>query len=128
MACDKCGNKCSMPLSQALQCGGRITAEMRVLMRGRDGKSAYDLAVENGYDGTVEEWLDSLKSTSYQHYDSIYNFPNEGDVNVLYVDTGQNKTYRWDNEGKKYYCVGSDYEDIIAIDCGNNFEKENGGH
>lgn len=26
-----------------------------------DGKSAYEVAVENGYDGTAKEWLDSLK-------------------------------------------------------------------
>ena len=28
------------------------------------GKSAYELAVENGFQGTVEEWLDSLKGTN----------------------------------------------------------------
>ncbi len=28
--------------------------------QGEDGKSAYELAVENGYEGTLEEWLDSL--------------------------------------------------------------------
>ena len=28
---------------------------------GEDGKSAYELAVENGYEGTVEEWLADLK-------------------------------------------------------------------
>ena len=28
---------------------------------GEDGKSAYDLAVENGFTGTVQEWLESLK-------------------------------------------------------------------
>ena len=28
---------------------------------GQDGKSAYDLAVENGFTGTVQEWLESLK-------------------------------------------------------------------
>ena len=27
---------------------------------GADGKSAYDLAVEEGYTGTLDEWLDSL--------------------------------------------------------------------
>lgn len=30
-------------------------------IRGERGKSAYELAVENGYDGTLFEWLDSLK-------------------------------------------------------------------
>jgi hypothetical protein len=31
---------------------------------GADGKSAYELAVENGFTGTVEELLDSLKGES----------------------------------------------------------------
>ncbi|MBQ2308409.1 MAG: collagen-like protein, partial [Clostridia bacterium] len=26
-----------------------------------NGKSAYEIAVENGFEGSVEEWLDSLK-------------------------------------------------------------------
>lgn len=30
-------------------------------IRGDNGKSAYEVAVENGYEGTVEEWLESLK-------------------------------------------------------------------
>ena len=28
------------------------------------GKSAYDIAVENGYEGTISDWLDSLKGNS----------------------------------------------------------------
>ena len=28
---------------------------------GLNGKSAYELAVENGFNGTVTEWLESLK-------------------------------------------------------------------
>lgn len=28
---------------------------------GKDGKSAYQIAVENGYTGTEQEWLDSLE-------------------------------------------------------------------
>lgn len=28
---------------------------------GKDGKSAYDLAVDNGFTGSEEEWLASLK-------------------------------------------------------------------
>ena len=31
---------------------------------GAEGKSAYELAVENGFEGTVEEWLESLKGTN----------------------------------------------------------------
>ena len=35
--------------------GGGLTA-------GENGKSAYELAVENGFEGTVEEWLESLQA------------------------------------------------------------------
>ncbi len=28
---------------------------------GADGKSAYDIAVDNGFEGTEEEWLESLR-------------------------------------------------------------------
>ena len=31
------------------------------IINGEDGKSAFDIAVENGYEGTEEEWLNSLK-------------------------------------------------------------------
>lgn len=31
---------------------------------GADGKSAYEIAVDNGFEGTVEEWLGSLKGES----------------------------------------------------------------
>lgn len=30
-------------------------------IQGPEGKSAYDLAVKNGFEGTVEEWIESLK-------------------------------------------------------------------
>jgi len=29
--------------------------------KGEDGKSAYELACENGFSGTLDEWLESLK-------------------------------------------------------------------
>lgn len=34
-----------------------------VNVRGTDGKSAYEIAVEHGFAGTEEEWLDSLRAT-----------------------------------------------------------------
>lgn len=37
-------------------------------IRGEEGKSAYELAVENGYEGTLEEWLDSL----YGGHDKLF--------------------------------------------------------
>ena len=35
---------------------------------GKDGQSAYELAVENGFEGTEEEWLESLR---YDHSDEF---------------------------------------------------------
>ncbi len=54
----------------------------------------------------------------YLPFDSRFHFPNIGDVNVLYGDTTENKLYRYDPDDGKYYCVGSDYNDITAIDGG----------
>lgn len=34
---------------------------------GKDGKSAYEIAVENGFEGTEEEWLASLKGSDGQN-------------------------------------------------------------
>lgn len=37
-----------------------LTAEISPSSIGRDGKSAYEIAVDNGFNGTVAEWLRSL--------------------------------------------------------------------
>lgn len=60
----------------------------------------------------------ALPHLEYLPFDSRFHFPNIGDVNVLYGDTTENKLYRYDPDDGKYYCVGSDYNDIIAIDGG----------
>lgn len=85
---------------------------------GKDGKSAYQIAVEHGFVGTEQEWLDSLKVQS-ETYSSIYEFPNIGQAGVFYTDTSENRIYRWDEEDLKYYCVGSDWSQIKCIDGGN---------
>lgn len=38
-------------------------AEIQVGVNGKDGLSAYEIAVKNGFVGTVSEWLESLKGT-----------------------------------------------------------------
>jgi hypothetical protein len=35
-----------------------------ILIKGDPGKSAYELAVENGFEGSESEWLDSLKNSA----------------------------------------------------------------
>lgn len=39
---------------------------------GADGKSAYQIAVDNGFDGTEQEWLESLKGSGSGSNDKIY--------------------------------------------------------
>ena len=34
-------------------------------IQGKDGKSAYQIAVENGFVGTEAEWIESLKGDDY---------------------------------------------------------------
>ncbi len=58
---------------------------------GNNGKSAYELAVENGFTGTEAEWLDSLKGTngtsSYTHIKYADSMPDE-DSDILASGTG----------------------------------------
>ena len=63
------------------------------------------------------EWIELNESPIIKE-DTIYSFPTIGDVYHIYIATKTNKTYRWDADDMKYYCVGSDYEDIKIINCG----------
>jgi hypothetical protein len=87
---------------------------------GKDGKSAYELAKENGFEGSEGEWLQSLRAdrSIYEPYKSYFEFPNVGDKGTFYVDTSENSTYRWDDNDKRYYCIGTNYKDIEEIDGG----------
>ncbi len=57
-----------------------------------------------------------LKSHNYA---SKYEFPNQGNEAVIYIDITENKSYRWSKAELKYYCVGSDYDDVKIINGGN---------
>ena len=50
----------------------------------------------------------------------IYSFPTVGNEAFIYVASKENRTYRWDNENSKYYCIGSDYSEIELINCGDS--------
>ena len=39
----------------------KVEAEVKAIMVGDNGKSAYEIAVAHGFSGTEQEWLDSLK-------------------------------------------------------------------
>ena len=59
--------------------GGENTGVKAVGSDGAEGKSAYDLALENGFEGSVEEWLESLRGESFTEAD------NAKDDNSTYV-------------------------------------------
>lgn len=46
-----------------LSISGSVTGDLGVVY-GKDGKSAYEVAVDNGFEGTEQEWLDSLGSAA----------------------------------------------------------------
>lgn len=79
MACNQKDN-----ISQVVQCGGRITAELRVLAQGRPGKSAYEYAKEHGYTGTEEEFAQiladraDLKFVSDEFINNLFGFSTGG--------------------------------------------------
>lgn len=66
----------------------------------------------------LKDYTDSQISQIILQYDSILEFPNIGNENTLYIDKSTNKTYRWDDTLVKYYCTGSDYNNINVINGG----------
>lgn len=46
---------------QKVYIGAKKTFVSSCAVRGKPGKSAYDVAVDNGFEGTEEDWLDSLR-------------------------------------------------------------------
>lgn len=79
------------------------------------GSALKALSDAKSYTDTMISDLDLIQS-----YQSIYNFPNIGDENKIYIDTSTNRTYRWDDTSIKYYCIGSDYNNIDIINGGSS--------
>lgn len=76
------------------------------VIKGKDGKSSYELAVENGFNGTVEEWLESLKGepgsgtpspTAIQ--EAVENYLNEHPVSGADVPTTDIDFSNWEERG-----------------------------
>lgn len=60
--------------------------------------------------------VDKSRDSVVLEFESFLNFPTTGKQNTLYIDTTNNKIYRWDDDNVKFYTVGSNYEDISFID------------
>lgn len=79
-----------------------------------DGMGIYTEEVKKLIKKIALESSDKIKT--YQNH--LY-FPTTGSTDTLYVAQEENKTYRWDEDALKFFCVGSDWEEISVID-GNN--------
>jgi hypothetical protein len=54
------GTVASKKLTGTLSSGGSMSGGLGTVFA-KDGKSAYEVAVDNGFEGTETEWLESLK-------------------------------------------------------------------
>lgn len=52
-------------------------------------------------------------------FDTRFNFPNIGDGKTLYIATDESRIYRFDEEKRRYECIGADWHEIELIDGGN---------
>lgn len=68
--------------------------EAEIVVRGEDGKSAYEVALDNGFEGTEAEWLASLGSSNAVCGSDVASIINHGyrDVSVEWESGGINGT------------------------------------
>ncbi len=96
-------------------CDGCIhVEEFKAITRSYEGTE--NDVVETAIDNDVRSIEVKLKP---QQYASKYAFPNRGNSAVVYMDTTENKAYRWDEETGTYICIGTDYSQIKIINGGN---------
>jgi len=66
--------------------------------------------------GKINTGVSLIVQSHIYQFSSIYEFPNRGTTDSLYMVNGEeNASYRWDEETQRYYCVGRDYEEINNI-------------
>nr|DAG26259.1 MAG TPA: hypothetical protein [Caudoviricetes sp.] len=81
----------------------------------KSGLEAYHDRLKKYIDAQILQARDSILEFS-----SSLQFPSIGKEETIYIDIEHNKTYRWDDGNLKYYCIGSDYNDIELIACGDS--------
>ena len=77
---------------------------------GEPGKSAYEIAVENGFEGDVEAWLQSLKGEKGDKGDAGL----QGPPGVDGKDGGQGPKGDTGEKGADGFGTEAQYNDIIA--------------
>ncbi len=85
----------------------------KLKVTGQDGKSAYELAVEKGYEGSLEEWFESLKGSNGK---SAYELAVEGGYSGSEDEWLVSLNGHNGNNGKSAYelAVGQGYEGTEA--------------
>lgn len=85
---------------------------------GPDGKSAYEVAVDNGFEGTAEEWLASLKEISDYQNLMVESRPENPQTKIIYgipAADGQSWTEEfWD--GAKWVVLATHEGKSVEID------------
>lgn len=64
------------------------------------------------------EWIQLSNRELVVRVATYGQLPAVGSESCLYAVKNLNKTYRWDDADNKYYCIGSDYNDIKIINGG----------
>lgn len=79
------------------------------------GRIGGRIGASGGISGKIK--VPEIVSKKELIFASHYEFPNVGDPQCLYIATDENKTFYYDENTHTYNCVGSNYEDIDAIQC-----------
>ena len=68
---------------------------------GKDGKSAYQYAIEGGYQGTEQEFMQSMASASLEIYtvNTLDELPYPGNVNYVYRVKSEANLFQWNGSG-----------------------------
>lgn len=71
------------------------------------------------YDEEIKNYIKKLLSENAKELivekESFLQFPTVGNEGSIYIDTTENKAYRFSESELKYYVIGSDYNDVKII-------------
>ena len=89
-----------------------LASSSAVVKIGAEGKSAYQVAVENGFEGTLDEWIDSLRGSDGEN--GIPGEPGEDGrtpyLHVAWADSPMGDGFNTDiSEGKNYVGTYTDF-------------------
>lgn len=80
-------------------------------LKGKDGKSAYEYAVEGGFQGTEQEFSKVMASASIEIYtvNAQTELPSEGNIDYIYRVINDAQLYQWN---------GTEYQSLSGVPAG----------